>query len=434
MGRKKSPEVWKAAAAEYAAAHGSLRVPAKYVTPDGLRLGRWTAVQRKKAEDGTLSPELASFLSGLGMETGNQELLCAGERWEKNFALLSGYSRKYGTSSVPLRYRAEDGTPLGRWLQRQRVSAAAGTLSAERTGRLAALGVPVSGQTPVSDTYRRSGTSFAEQTVFFYASLFAGGAANRCRAFGPETDVYMPAFRCAVEYDGARFHRDPAADAAKEKVLAEQGVRLVRIRESGCPPYPGDCPCFVYRYGCQKEFADCIRAALSAADPSGNAVLPDIDPERDSALIAGQASFGVPRAWTEMYGLMRQYTGEYGKFPSCGTVYGGRPLGRWVQEQRTVLSGKRGVLSPEQRKLLAAAGFPESVLSDMWYGRYRALAAFRRRTGRLPEWHKENGHYSEECSLKAWTERQLKRAGYVPARHPMTETERALLRQEGIAV
>ena len=46
--------------------HGNLNIPKAYCTAEGVRLGQWLAVQRRKCRDGTLSQDKLSRLTSIG--------------------------------------------------------------------------------------------------------------------------------------------------------------------------------------------------------------------------------------------------------------------------------------------------------------------------------------------------------------------------------
>ena len=81
-------------------------------------------------------------------------------------------------------------------------------------------------------------TSFPEQAIFYYAKKCFPEAINRYRApfdNGMELDIYIPAYRMGIEYDGIAFHNDEEQHKREyKKYLAckQLGIRLVRIKES----------------------------------------------------------------------------------------------------------------------------------------------------------------------------------------------------------
>ena len=52
-----------------------------------------------------------------------------------------------------------------------------------------------------------------------------------------ELDIYIPQIKTAIEYDGERWHQDTNSDIKKDIMCEGNGIRLIRIREKGCPSY-----------------------------------------------------------------------------------------------------------------------------------------------------------------------------------------------------
>lgn len=88
---------------------------------------------------------------------------------------------------------------------------------------------------------KEKSTSFPEQALYFYIKKSFPDAKNR---YVPEpkleTDIFIPGYSLAVEYDGAYYHasaRKQRLDAVKNRRLKELGIRLIRvIEEGGCVP------------------------------------------------------------------------------------------------------------------------------------------------------------------------------------------------------
>ena len=82
------------------------------------------------------------------------------------------------------------------------------------------------------------GTSFPEQVVFYYVKQIYTDAVNRCIFNGVELDIFIPSTMIAVEYDGAYYHSQPSSperDDRKDIFCAENGIRLLRLREKPLP-------------------------------------------------------------------------------------------------------------------------------------------------------------------------------------------------------
>ena len=99
----------------YHAEHGNVEVKARYVTPDGFRLGRWVSNLRAKVKrlgiEQALSKEQQKQLAELGMVWNRNT-----EKWEEYFHAAEQYHKETGNLNVPAKYITEDGIPLGRWL------------------------------------------------------------------------------------------------------------------------------------------------------------------------------------------------------------------------------------------------------------------------------------------------------------------------------
>lgn len=132
------------AAGEYAAEHGHLNVPKRYVTPGGLSLGSWMTTQRKVRagrQPGILTEEQIAKLDRLGMIWENRLEIA----WERGYEHAEAYHREYGDLLVPARYVSPDGFRLGSWIMNLRQKRLNGEMSQvltdERIQRLEALGM-----------------------------------------------------------------------------------------------------------------------------------------------------------------------------------------------------------------------------------------------------------------------------------------------------
>lgn len=52
-----------------------------------------------------------------------------------------------------------------------------------------------------------------------------------------ELDIFIPSLSVAIEYDGAQWHKNVEKDIKKDEKCCQNGVTLIRIRESDCPQY-----------------------------------------------------------------------------------------------------------------------------------------------------------------------------------------------------
>jgi hypothetical protein len=111
--------------------HGHCRVPNRYQSNDGYRLGSWVANQRtnKDAMDSDRRQRLES-LPGWSWSS-------LSDRWEQGFSHLKQFSKQHGHCRVTYHYKTDSGYPLGRWVSSQRRNK--DTMDPDRQQRLEAL-------------------------------------------------------------------------------------------------------------------------------------------------------------------------------------------------------------------------------------------------------------------------------------------------------
>jgi hypothetical protein len=132
--RKSDSDKWEkgfSCLSEFIAQEGHAMVPKDYKTVDGYRLGQWSSGQRKVKD--AMSPERKARLESLPGWCWN---LLSGQ-WEKGFRYLNEFTCREGTANVLMRYKTEDGYPIGSWVATQR--ATKDTMSLECKVRLEAL-------------------------------------------------------------------------------------------------------------------------------------------------------------------------------------------------------------------------------------------------------------------------------------------------------
>ncbi len=83
-------------------------------------------------------------------------------------------------------------------------------------------------------------TSFPEKAIAYYVKkIFKDALENYRDDFlgKAELDIFIPSKKIAIEYDGARWHKNVTNDILKDKICLENNIQLYRIRENGCPVY-----------------------------------------------------------------------------------------------------------------------------------------------------------------------------------------------------
>lgn len=88
---------------------------------------------------------------------------------------------------------------------------------------------------PICD---KSGTSFAEQAIYYYIHKIFPDAINGYNEKGFELDIYIPSIKTAIEYDGFFTHgvrKKEERDDKKDIQCDDNGIKLIRIRDEGLP-------------------------------------------------------------------------------------------------------------------------------------------------------------------------------------------------------
>jgi glutaredoxin len=96
---------------------------------------------------------------------------------------------------------------------------------------------------PTGCPYCHKATSYPERKVFYFVKNFFpdAQASFKDKANGiSELDIFIPSLKTGVEYDGVRYHGNKKRDQIKNKACRESKIRLIRIRELGCPNIRGE--------------------------------------------------------------------------------------------------------------------------------------------------------------------------------------------------
>jgi hypothetical protein len=115
--------------------NGSAWVSAKYVTPDGYKLGAWVHGQRKSRLKNQLSQDRAERLESLPDWVWDAYL----GAWEEGFRQLMQYVNLHGDAKAPMAHITSQGYKLGNWLSKVRSAKLKNQLSQDRIQRLEAL-------------------------------------------------------------------------------------------------------------------------------------------------------------------------------------------------------------------------------------------------------------------------------------------------------
>ncbi|MCL2773481.1 MAG: Helicase associated domain protein [Oscillospiraceae bacterium] len=128
------------AAKKYYEIYGNLDLPSNYKTGDGINIGAWVRIIRKKYENSKLSKSQIKRLNEIGMTWINS----FDSDWERNYAAAKKYYEKYGNLDIPVAYMSEDNLPVGAWIRRHRSMTEESTqikLTKVRRAKLDAIGM-----------------------------------------------------------------------------------------------------------------------------------------------------------------------------------------------------------------------------------------------------------------------------------------------------
>ena len=107
---------------------GHSRVPSKYKTESGFKLGTWISHRRQDYKKGSLSKTNIKLLESQPDWTWDR----FEDKWIEGLELLEQYVEQFGDSRVPSKYKTESGFKLGSWVGHRRRDYKKDNLSKER--------------------------------------------------------------------------------------------------------------------------------------------------------------------------------------------------------------------------------------------------------------------------------------------------------------
>ena len=119
----------------YKAEHGDCRVPLRFTTKDGFKLGKWVSRRRNDYKIHRLTLDRIEALNALGFIWDQLE-----DDYQKGLGYLKAYKTEHGDCRVPQRFRTKGGFQLGTWVTHRRNDYKVGRLTPDRIDALNKLG------------------------------------------------------------------------------------------------------------------------------------------------------------------------------------------------------------------------------------------------------------------------------------------------------
>ena len=363
---------------------GHLNVPDKFLYK-GINLGNWIYLQRNNYREGKLNSNQIERLNAMNMVW---DVL--GEDWERKYNLAKKFYETNGSLLIPVTQQY-DNTYLGRWISHQRQSYAKGKLPQEKIERLEQIGM-------IWDASKSNlASSFPEQALFFYLSKLYPDAVNRHADYGCEVDIFIPSIKTGIEYDGFAWHQDLKKDLTKNKKLQKHGIKVIRIREKGCPQLPTTENCIVFDIN--RSYTDLYDVLVSLITYLFGTCEIDIDLVRDQMQITANYINIYNSQWERMYQIAKNIYEQTGTLP-IGT---NSELGTWLRQQRQRYKHHGVALTSDQIQKLNDLGMVWEPHKDLWRKMYAIAAKYYVEKGNLDV--TTNQIYENE-NLGSWIGRQ----------------------------
>ena len=119
----------------YKTEHGDCRVPRRFTTEDGFKLGSWVGGRRSQYKNEQLPSDRIDALNELGFIWDPNE-----DDYQRELGYLKAYKAEHGDCRVPASFTTEDGFKLGSWVSGSRSAYKNERLTQDRIDALNALG------------------------------------------------------------------------------------------------------------------------------------------------------------------------------------------------------------------------------------------------------------------------------------------------------
>ncbi len=362
---------------KYYEEHGNLIVPIGYRTDDGTILSDWLKRQRQRLNAGTLEPERAEKLAGIGLRRSAEEA-----RWERNFELARKYYEEHNNLNISTLYKTEDGTALGLWLRRQRQKLSNENLDPERKERLLGIGVTekVSQNVRSNKKYEEQQWNKNFENAKAYYKLHKNlDVPSKYKADDGTSLGQWLRYQCRKRIDGTLAHEKiQKLDSIgmvwriPEAVMWDRNFELVSKyletnKNLNIPDhYMAEDGSALSQWLMfqKKKLSDGTLASEQVEKLAGVGLTPDKPQSYRSSRSLDE------KRWEKNFEYARRYYDIHKKLdiPSSYKVEDGSDLGQWLTRQRNKLN--EGTLDPKRAKRLAgiglAANSPKLSKAERW--------------------------------------------------------------------
>lgn len=224
------------------------------------------------------------------------------------------------------------------------------------------------------------GTSFPEQALFYYFSVWNPDAISRYKLEGIELDIYSPEKKIAIEYDGVRWHKNKLLkDNEKDSLCKKYSIKLIRIREYGLPPTSSATNYFLPQNYTLEEFDKLVeKVHFIEVGP----YLIDINTRAHGFDILRNYRRLEDTAFHRHLNELKEYIKIHGNFPPMNKTHTG--LYGWTLSIREIRRGTvPGILTDEWIAELDELGFDWNPYETKWENGYRHAQAYYDAHGNL---------------------------------------------------
>lgn len=287
-------------------------------------LGSWVVTQRKNYAQNRLTKKQILMLNEIGMEwvySNNPDYI-----WDKNYNMVLDFYNKYNHLYMPINYVSNDGVKIGVWLYDQGIKYKNNKLSEYRKNKLDQLD-----SSWLEPSNAKS--SFPEQAVLYYIKKHFPSATKYKSKQISEIDIFIPDLRVGIEYDGPAHIRTKKRDIEKSNACAEEGIKLIRIRDYQCPIINDNS----YKIILKNDSFEALDEGILVLLKYLNITDAVVNIKKDYAVISDNYVKSIDVDWYNMYEKLKEYYNEHGNInvPIYYETSDGFSLGKWLSNMRS---------------------------------------------------------------------------------------------------